>query len=198
MGDGQAVTCMSDPRCVAPEHYVAPEGGEDLGLSTLASERGNIPIWRINVLDYVSRLVSTSRLSLTPGSVGSTPARDIPERLVVGSRVGWRLEVSSAWSRMGRDVSLGFRISMFDTPQSTRALIVLSPWPLPGDHFHLPYNIEKQCQELPFKEWDERNSTVLLLAKRSGESSRCNSKNGLRLSNHAKSRADAVRLFLHE
>jgi hypothetical protein len=54
IGDGQAVTCMSDPRCVTPEHYVAPEGGEDLGPETPSSERGNIPIWRLNVLDYVS------------------------------------------------------------------------------------------------------------------------------------------------
>lgn len=41
-----------------------------------------------------------------------------------------------------------------------------SPFPYPG-HIHLPYSIEKHCLPTPYTPPDERNNSVLLLAKRS-------------------------------
>ena len=46
-----------------------------------------------------------------------------------------------------------------------------SPWPLPGQHVHLPYSIEDQCLQLPYKPHEERDDSVLMFAKRSCTSS---------------------------
>ncbi|WVQ78015.1 hypothetical protein IAT38_000096 [Cryptococcus sp. DSM 104549] len=46
------VSCLTDPRCVAKEHYVPPEGAEDLSIGVPDEERGAIPLWALNVVDY--------------------------------------------------------------------------------------------------------------------------------------------------
>ena len=48
---------MTDPRCIAKEHYVPPDGAEDLSVGVPDEERGVIPIWMINIVDYVSPVV---------------------------------------------------------------------------------------------------------------------------------------------
>ncbi|ODN73519.1 hypothetical protein L202_08019 [Cryptococcus amylolentus CBS 6039] len=51
--DTEVVACATDPRCVAKEHYVPPEGSEDLSIGVPDEERGVIPLWALNVVDYV-------------------------------------------------------------------------------------------------------------------------------------------------
>ncbi|OCF39474.1 hypothetical protein I317_06749 [Kwoniella heveanensis CBS 569] len=50
--DLDTVTCVTDPRCVAKEHYMPPEGAEDLSIGVSDEERGVIPIWALNIVDY--------------------------------------------------------------------------------------------------------------------------------------------------
>ena len=53
--DTETVSCISDPRCVASEHYVQPSGGESLE-SVPIGERGKIPIHKLHIVDYVRLL----------------------------------------------------------------------------------------------------------------------------------------------
>ncbi|RXK38323.1 hypothetical protein M231_04365 [Tremella mesenterica] len=46
------VSCITDPRCVAKEHYVPPEDGKDISIGVPDDEKGNIPIWKLQVVDY--------------------------------------------------------------------------------------------------------------------------------------------------
>ncbi len=50
----ETVSCVTDPRCIAKEHYRPPEGAEDLSIGVPDEERGVIPIWKIITFDYVS------------------------------------------------------------------------------------------------------------------------------------------------
>lgn len=58
--DSDIVACITDPRCVAAEHYAPPEGTEDLSVGVPDAERGVIPIWRLQIADYVSLRYSSS------------------------------------------------------------------------------------------------------------------------------------------
>ncbi|WVQ78013.1 hypothetical protein IAT38_000094 [Cryptococcus sp. DSM 104549] len=50
-GDLDAVSCITDPRCIAKEHYAPPEGAEDLSIGVPDEERGVIPLWALYVQD---------------------------------------------------------------------------------------------------------------------------------------------------
>ncbi|WWC69545.1 uncharacterized protein I206_103487 [Kwoniella pini CBS 10737] len=50
--DVDTVTCITDPRCIAKEHYVPPEDAEDLSIDVPDEERGVIPIWALAIVDY--------------------------------------------------------------------------------------------------------------------------------------------------
>ncbi|WVQ78012.1 hypothetical protein IAT38_000093 [Cryptococcus sp. DSM 104549] len=50
--DIDTISCITDPRCVAKEHYVPPEGAEDLSVGVPDEERGVIPLWALNIVDY--------------------------------------------------------------------------------------------------------------------------------------------------
>ncbi|WVQ78014.1 hypothetical protein IAT38_000095 [Cryptococcus sp. DSM 104549] len=50
--DVETVSCVTDPRCIAKEHYVPPEGAEDLSVGVPDEERGVIPLWAMTVTDY--------------------------------------------------------------------------------------------------------------------------------------------------
>ncbi|WVQ78016.1 hypothetical protein IAT38_000097 [Cryptococcus sp. DSM 104549] len=50
--DLDTVSCVTDPRCVAKEHYTPPEGAEDLSVGVPDEERGVIPLWALNIVDY--------------------------------------------------------------------------------------------------------------------------------------------------
>ncbi|ODN84711.1 hypothetical protein L202_00602 [Cryptococcus amylolentus CBS 6039] len=50
--DMEVVSCATDPRCIAKEHYTPPEGAEDLSIGIPDEERGVIPLWALNVVDY--------------------------------------------------------------------------------------------------------------------------------------------------
>ncbi|TYJ57167.1 hypothetical protein B9479_002082 [Cryptococcus floricola] len=50
--DVETLSCITDPRCIAKEDYVPPEGGEDLSVGVPVQERGVIPLWALNVVDY--------------------------------------------------------------------------------------------------------------------------------------------------
>ena len=52
--DIDTVSCLTDPRCVAKDHYVPPLNATDLSIGVPDEERGVIPIWALNVVDYVS------------------------------------------------------------------------------------------------------------------------------------------------
>ena len=56
--DIETVSCLTDPRCVAAEHYTPPVDSEDLSIGVPPEERGVIPIWALNVVDYVSSKLS--------------------------------------------------------------------------------------------------------------------------------------------
>lgn len=51
-GDGGTTTCLTDPRCVAEEHYRPLNGGKDLLADVPEEERGTIPIFRLISMDY--------------------------------------------------------------------------------------------------------------------------------------------------
>jgi hypothetical protein len=53
MSDIDAVSCSTDPRCVAKEHYVPPDGADDLSIGLPDNERGTIKLWQMLVVDYV-------------------------------------------------------------------------------------------------------------------------------------------------
>ncbi|ODO03375.1 hypothetical protein L198_02221 [Cryptococcus wingfieldii CBS 7118] len=50
--DVETLSCITDPRCIAKEDYVPTEGGEDLSVGVSDEERGVIPLWALNVVDY--------------------------------------------------------------------------------------------------------------------------------------------------
>jgi len=52
--DIETVSCLTDPRCIAADHYVPPVNSTDLSIGVPLEERGVIPIWALNVVDYVS------------------------------------------------------------------------------------------------------------------------------------------------
>lgn len=56
MPDVDVVSCSTDPRCVAKEHYKPPSNGTDLSLGVPDDERGVIKLWQMLVVDYVSWL----------------------------------------------------------------------------------------------------------------------------------------------
>lgn len=62
--DVEVVSCVTDPRCVAKEHYVPPVDAPDLSIGVPDEERGVIPIWAIQIHDYV-RPVCCSRSGIT-------------------------------------------------------------------------------------------------------------------------------------
>ncbi|OCF71955.1 hypothetical protein I204_07218 [Kwoniella mangroviensis CBS 8886] len=50
--DLDTVSCVTDPRCIAKEHYTPPEDAEDLSIGVPDEERGVIPIWALAIVDY--------------------------------------------------------------------------------------------------------------------------------------------------
>jgi hypothetical protein len=66
------ISCVTDPRCVAAGQYVPPVDGEDLSVGVPEEELGVIPIWALNVVDYVRNGAGRpeSIQSLTPASGG--------------------------------------------------------------------------------------------------------------------------------
>lgn len=56
MPDVDIVSCATDPRCIAKEHYVPPDNGTDLSIGVPDEERGTIKLWQMLVVDYVSQL----------------------------------------------------------------------------------------------------------------------------------------------
>jgi hypothetical protein len=57
--DQQVVTCVTDPRCIAPEHYVPPHNASSALFSESTGEQlvpddelGSIEIWRLFGVDY--------------------------------------------------------------------------------------------------------------------------------------------------
>ncbi|WVR05095.1 hypothetical protein IAU60_002107 [Kwoniella sp. DSM 27419] len=122
------VSCVTDPRCVAKDHYVPPVGAEDLSIGVPDEERGVIPIWQLNVVDYW----------------GSKPLEHSSNQYY------WGLTEHGEWSY-----------------QPLGQAWIATPWPLPGDHFHLAYTMEDYCLDMPTTPHAERRNAALLLAKRS-------------------------------
>lgn len=58
--DADIVSCFTDPRCIAPEHYAPPIGTKDLSIGVPENEKGVIPIWRLQIADYVCPLADLS------------------------------------------------------------------------------------------------------------------------------------------
>ena len=55
--DTQVVSCVTDPRCISPEHYRPAQNGTsvlDPDDPIPEAELGVIPIWRLHSADYVS------------------------------------------------------------------------------------------------------------------------------------------------
>ncbi|CAD6573643.1 MAG: hypothetical protein TREMPRED_000875 [Tremellales sp. Tagirdzhanova-0007] len=50
--DVDTVSCITDPRCIAKKHYVPPVDARDLSVQVPDDERGVIPIWMLQVVDY--------------------------------------------------------------------------------------------------------------------------------------------------
>ncbi|KAK4683567.1 hypothetical protein P7C73_g6676, partial [Tremellales sp. Uapishka_1] len=126
--DTAVVSCVSDPRCIAAEHYVPPDQSPDLSLPVPEAERGVIPLYRLGVVDYW----------------GARPKE------ISNNDHWWGLTEDGDWSYhpLGQEW-------------------IATPWPLPGNHTHLPYSIEDYCRPLPVKPHAERDDSVLILAKKS-------------------------------
>ncbi|WRT67044.1 uncharacterized protein IL334_004010 [Kwoniella shivajii] len=126
--DLDTVSCVTDPRCIAKEHYIPPEDAEDLSIGVPDEERGVIPIWALNIVDYW----------------GARP------REMSNNHYWWGLSEDGDWSYhpLGQEW-------------------IATPWPLPGNHYHLPYTIEEYCMKMPITPHEERKDAALLLAKRS-------------------------------
>ena len=75
-----AVACITDPRCV--REYTPPENGTDLSIGVPQEERGVIPIWALNVVDYVSAKNECDLTDLTP--VGLLSQRSEQQPALVG------------------------------------------------------------------------------------------------------------------
>lgn len=54
ISEEEALSCISDPRCIAREHYNPPEGGADASVGVPDEERGVIPLYDLNIMSYVS------------------------------------------------------------------------------------------------------------------------------------------------
>lgn len=54
LSDVDIVSCSSDPRCIAKEHYNPPVGSPDLSFGVTDEERGVIPLYALTAVDYVS------------------------------------------------------------------------------------------------------------------------------------------------
>lgn len=52
--DDDMLTCITDPRCIAKEHYVPPAGATDLSLNVPEEELGTIPLYHLHSITYVS------------------------------------------------------------------------------------------------------------------------------------------------
>ncbi|WVQ78011.1 hypothetical protein IAT38_000092 [Cryptococcus sp. DSM 104549] len=74
--DGETLSCIVDPRCIAKEHYVYPDGTADLSEGVPDEERGTVPLWALNVVSYW----------------GSMPRR------VSGSEKWWGIKHDHDWS----------------------------------------------------------------------------------------------------
>lgn len=58
--DTQVVSCVTDPRCISPEHYRPQQNASsilDPDDPIPEAELGVIPIWRLHSADYVSHSV---------------------------------------------------------------------------------------------------------------------------------------------
>ena len=75
------VSCVTDPRCV--REYTPPDNGTDLSIGMPPEERGVIPIWALNVVDYV-RAAKYELGVLT--SVGLFSQGYEPRSILVGRR----------------------------------------------------------------------------------------------------------------
>ena len=53
ISDVDTVSCSTDPRCVEKEHYVHPDGADDLSIGVPDEEMGTIKLWQMLVVDYV-------------------------------------------------------------------------------------------------------------------------------------------------
>lgn len=71
--DAEAVQCITDPRCIAKDHYVPPDGAQDLSDGVPDEERGVIPIWALQVFSYVGTHAGHTVLKLIPRQWGSAP-----------------------------------------------------------------------------------------------------------------------------
>jgi hypothetical protein len=107
--DSDIVACLTDPRCVAPEHYTPPEGAKDLSIGIPDEERGVIPIWRLQIADYVGSLYSCVIVTNTP--VGFTTYRSIGRGRLLGSKTKRRMEFTFTWYSVDTDVSLRMVVS---------------------------------------------------------------------------------------
>lgn len=54
--DVDSISCITDPRCIAKDHYVPPLEARDLSAGVPNEERGMINIWQIVSVDYVGAL----------------------------------------------------------------------------------------------------------------------------------------------
>ncbi|KAK8869891.1 hypothetical protein IAR55_000459 [Kwoniella newhampshirensis] len=127
-GELDTVSCVTDPRCIAKEHYVPTEGGEDLSIGVPDEERGVIPLWALNIVDYW----------------GAKPKE------ISNNDYWWGLKEDGEW-----------------TFQPLGQEWIATPWPLPGNHYHLPYSIEEYCLRLPVTAREQRRDAALIFAKRS-------------------------------
>lgn len=72
--DTQVVSCVTDPRCIAIDHYRPPHNASsviDPDDPIPEEEQGVIPIWRLFSTDYVS--VTFSRESTNERQWGARP-----------------------------------------------------------------------------------------------------------------------------
>jgi hypothetical protein len=87
--DVDVVSCITDPRCVAKEHYVPPEDAVDLSIGVPDEERGTIKLWQMQVVDYVRLLMMSEPQKHMDGNadkiVGSKADVHGEFRLLLGS-----------------------------------------------------------------------------------------------------------------
>ena len=120
-GDGGTTTCLTDPRCVAEEHYRPLYGGEDLMADVPEEERGTIPLYRLISMDYVCQ-IRVPRISADV-PVGRQAQECIEQRILLGHHRGWGMVVSRPGTGVDRNVCLSLpNCTSSDSPDHGRCL----------------------------------------------------------------------------
>ncbi|KAL7424015.1 hypothetical protein Q5752_001600 [Cryptotrichosporon argae] len=136
MRDANAFECIQDPRCIRPEDYT-PVDDPTIGYDLAAlTEAGDIGVLPMHRIFAVSYWGARPVNAPAPGLNAAYDWGVVPQP---GGDEVW------SYNPLGRRW-------------------VITPFPYP-DHTWIPYSAERECLQTPYIPFEERNSSVVILAK---------------------------------